>query len=94
MINTRAEVAVAVNISAAKMEKNNTNNNNSNESSYCTNRYDKIFNVFYQKYKLGVFAYDLPCQHLRTNKREIQCRSSDELATIKFFCLDCETFIE
>lgn len=58
------------------------------------NKFDKIFNVFYRKYQLGIFAYDLPCQHVHTNKIELQCRSPDELATTRFYCLDCETFIE
>lgn len=57
-------------------------------------KYDKIFNVFYHKYKIGVFAYDLPCQHVNTKKIELQCRSADELATTRFLCLDCETMIE
>lgn len=57
-------------------------------------RYDNIFDAFYAKYELGIFAYDLPCQHLQTKKIELQCRSADELATTKFYCLDCDTFIE
>lgn len=43
---------------------------------------------------MGIFAYDLPCQHLHTKNIELQCRAADELATTKFICLDCETFIE
>lgn len=56
--------------------------------------FDRVFNVFYKKYELGIFAYDLPCQHLNTKKIEMQCRAADELATTRFFCIDCETFIE
>lgn len=64
------------------------------ENTKLLERYDKIFDIFYRKYELGIFAYDLPCQHLKTHKIELQCRAADELATTKFFCLDCETFIE
>lgn len=46
------------------------------------------------KHQIGVFAYDLPCQHIRTKNIELQCRAADELATTKFICLDCGTFIE
>lgn len=60
----------------------------------CLDRFDKVLNAFYYKYQLGIFAYDLPCQHYHTKKIELQCRSADELATTKFFCLDCETFVE
>lgn len=70
------------------------NSSHAEQQKTITNKYDKVFDIFYQKYKLGIFAYDLPCQHIRTNLKEMQCRASDELATIKFFCLDCETFIE
>lgn len=55
---------------------------------------DKVFDVFFYKHQIGIYAYDLPCQHPRTKKIELQCRSADELATTKFLCLDCGTFIE
>lgn len=58
------------------------------------NQLDNVFDCFYHKYKTGIFAYDLPCQHLNTKKIELQCRSADELATTTFFCFDCETSIE
>lgn len=57
-------------------------------------KYDKIFDNFNEKYVSGVYAYDLPCQHWNSKKIELQCRSADELATTKFYCFDCETFIE
>lgn len=57
-------------------------------------KFDKVFDVFFHKHKTGIYAYDLPCQHLKTKKIELQCRSADELATTKFLCLDCEIFIE
>lgn len=57
-------------------------------------KFDRVFDIFFRKHELGIYAYDLPCQHLHSKKIEIQCRAADELATMKFFCLDCETFIE
>lgn len=56
--------------------------------------YDRVFDVFYRKHELGVFAYDLPCQHVNTRSIEVQSRAADELAATKFICLDCGTFIE
>lgn len=77
------------------MEKNNDLSKTTNNINPLVNNiYDKVFDVFYYKHKMGIFAYDLPCQHLHTRKIEMQCRSADELATTKFYCIDCETFIE
>lgn len=56
--------------------------------------YDRVFDLMYRKHELGIYAYDLPCQHLRTRNIEMQCRAADELAAVKFICLDCGTFIE
>lgn len=57
-------------------------------------RFDKVFCVFFKKYERGIFAYDVPCQHQNTRKMEMQCRAADELQTMRFYCLDCETYIE
>lgn len=56
--------------------------------------YDKVIDAYFRKHEIGVFAYDLPCQHIHTKNIELQCRSADELAATKFICLDCNTFIQ
>lgn len=57
-------------------------------------QWDKLFDCFYYKHENKIYAFDVPCQHLHTRQIEIQNRSSDELAATKFYCYDCEMFID
>lgn len=62
----------------------------------CANlgRYDRVIDAVNRKYVDGLFAYDKRCSHENSKKIEEQQRSADELVTTRFFCLDCETFIQ